>query len=453
MASKFGRIARAAVAGAAQALLLALLLAGPAAAQQATVRWWTWDPPGAGFVGISATQDVFIREFNKVHPQIKIEPTFYVFGEYLNNLRLAMLASPAPDVIGLQAGAMLKAYDDLLVDLAPYAAKTWGAAWSDRFFKVGLDGLMENGKTSALPQQLIGAGFLWANKAVLDKHGLKPPRTLDDLTAMARALNPKGEVALLVGAADAWNNNDIFMAIANDIAPGRIYAAEAGKASFEDPAFVQAMRFWKRLFDDKIVQDGALGNRIYGGAGDMYTAWVTGRGALFPIGTWGSRLITKGGVETHMKGNKMEGDHTAFGNRVPVAFPDVNGDGRPPPLAVGANSWGIHRSSTAKDAAWTFVAWMLDAEGGQRVYGNAKDLRLPAVKNVALDYSDAVSKEQEDAVKEQLARLDSAAGYRDLKHPEVAKALHDAMQAVAAGRKTPEAALKDVQTVSAGIAR
>ena len=193
---------------------------------------------------------------------------------------------------------------------------------------------------------------------------------------------------------------------------------------------------------------------MYGGVNDAYSGWLTGKGAYVPLGTWLSRIITRGAVAIAMKGNNLQGGPEAFGVRVPLQFPSFTPDGRPATMTVGTNAWSVTAASKVQHAAWKFVAWMLDAEGGQKVYANASDLRLPAVRGVELDYSEALSTEQVTAVKGVLKEaLDYGQGLRDLDYPELVKALFDAMQAVGAGLKTPEQALADVEAASKQLDR
>ena len=87
----------------------------------------------------------------------------------------------------------------------------------------------------------------------------------------------------MVGAADGWLRRDIYMQLIHNIAPGLIYKAEAGEAKFTDAPFVEAMRWWKRLFDDGVIQPGALGLSAYPGSMELIEA---GRAAMFPMGAW-----------------------------------------------------------------------------------------------------------------------------------------------------------------------
>jgi raffinose/stachyose/melibiose transport system substrate-binding protein len=86
---------------------------------------------------------------------------------------------------------------------------------------------------------------------------------------IAQSVQSKELAPLLVGAGDGWLRRDIYMQLIHNIAPGLIYKAEAGEVKFTDPPFVSAMQWWKRLFDDGIIQPGALGLSAYPGSMEL----------------------------------------------------------------------------------------------------------------------------------------------------------------------------------------
>src|SRR5215213_2722516 len=120
-------------------VLLVLGWAGLAAAQAPTqVTFWAWNP--AGYENLDdGTPGPAQAAFEAAHPEIDLVVEAYSYPDYLSQLQLNMASGTGPDLVALQAGALLNTYDEFLVDLAPLAEAEWGADWRERFFALGLD--------------------------------------------------------------------------------------------------------------------------------------------------------------------------------------------------------------------------------------------------------------------------------------------------------------------------
>ncbi len=424
---------------------------GIVSAQAKTVvTYWTWNAaayanPGEmvdGQPSVSFAQEAF----EAAHPEIDLDVKIFSYSDYLNQIQLNMAAGTGPDIVALQAGVLLNTYSEFLADLTLRATTEWGDKWADRFLSLGLDQSRNaKGDLVGLPLMNSAAGFLWYNKTIFDKDGLKPPMTWDEWIATSKALKDKGTIGFYHGAADAWVDLDMIIAIANELAPGKIYDAEAGKIPWTDPDLVKAMDYWKQMFSNGIMQDGALAATQYP---DAHQNFTSGKAGMMLMGVWNDfSVLTNAGFKGSQQGYGFT-DNYEYGT---IPFPDLNGDGKPgvpfggPDVIVAMN-----QSSQKQDAAWTVLSWMVSEDGQKQ---QAKLLNVPSIKDVPFDDSDAKSDFAKQVLADQITQLETASGKREFIYPDLKTALSDALQSVAAGQQTPEEAMAAVEAVSQTVKR
>lgn len=426
------------------ALVTASLNIHPAHAAKTVVTYWTWN--AANF---DTTPDGKFQPqkaaFDAANPDIDLQVKVYSYTDYLSQLQLNMASGLGPDIVAMQAGALLNTYKEFFVDLGPLAQKTWGDKWADRFLPLGLDQTRTKDVVAGLPLMNSAAGFLWYNKTLFDKYGLKPPTNWDEWIKDSKALTDKGVIGFYQGAGDSWINFDMYIALANEIAPGKIYQAEAGTIPWTDPDLVKAMDYWKQMFSNGIMQKGALAAKQYP---DAHQAFTTGKAGMMLMGVWNNyAALTKAGVADYHKQYGFTDDFD-YGT---IPFPDINGDGKPgkpfggPDVVVTLN-----KSSKVQDAAWKVITWMMGDES-QKL--QAASLNVPAIKGIPFDDKDATSDFSKQVLKDQITQLGDSFGKREFLYPEIKSALGDALQYVATGDQTPADALAAVQKASEKIKR
>lgn len=406
------------------------------------ISWWTWNG-GPGVPGVTDTnaEPQAVVEFNKSHPNIKIDYKFYQYTDYLQALKLGMASGTGPDVFSLQAGSLIKEYGEFTEDLNPYATKAWGANWRDRFYPLGFQAtrLAGSEKVTSLPFMVSAAGQLWYNKTIFDKNGLTAPKTLDEWVKVSQTLQSKGITPFVQGAKDAWVNYDTFIAIANNIAPGKVWDAEAGKIPWTDPDLVKAMDIWGQLFKNGIMQKGALGVAQYPDADDMFSS---GKAAMILFGMWEDPIMTK----TRMATNQKKYNLTEGFEALPVAFPDVTNSGKTNLLFGNADVLlAMNKASKSKDAVWEFLAW---ADGDQMQKIQASALNVPAVKGIDIPSDDIITDAQKANMKQQLVDVQNVTYKREFLYADIKTAMGDALQNVASGQQSPQQALDAVEKVS-----
>lgn len=424
------------VAGIVAAAVAGLALAGCAPSGETTespgtttVSWWAWNPD-------EATAKTYIDAFEAEHPEITIDYRFIQYSDYANTVQLGLQSGSGPDVFGTQVGALTSQFAPLAEDLAPVLQEQLGADWKDKIS--AWDQLMVDGKLVGSPWMTTGGGLMWANQTMLDELGLTFPTDYAGLLDFCAAVKAAGKACVVQGAKDAWQNLDVFQIIANQIAPGEFYKALAGDADFDDATFVQAFETWKKLFDDGVFQDGALGATGYPDAND---AFKKQEAALIFFGTWQNADTTKTRMKQYVE---TYGEQIADVIFMPYFPPALVPNGKTGTLFGGPDvGFAVSDSSKVKDAAHTFVMWLTAETGGQEIM--AKRVIQPALLSVSPDMSDVITDEQRAALSEQSEPLANLIGARQIADADVQTALGDALSAVASGQQTPQDAAKAVQ--------
>ena len=293
------------------ALVVPLLLVGSAAdAQDRVVTFRSWSP-------IVDTTAKMIEAFEAGHPGIKVESNIFNYPEYIVDLQTRSASDALADIVGLEPGALTQQYRDSLIPLQDCAVQSWGENWQEQFFPLAIDqarlGNPEGDENFYGLPVLTQTINLWYTIPIFEEAGVEPPKTFDEMVEVAKVFNDLGLAPLMHGAADGWQRRDIYMQLIHNIAPGLIYEAEVGNASFTEAPFVEAMAFWKRLFDEEIVQPGALGVSAYPGT---IEAIEGGRAAMFPMGAWWQQQAANANPSPLSQG---------LSGFAPFKFPDVTG--------------------------------------------------------------------------------------------------------------------------------
>ncbi len=397
--------------------------------QKTVVTFRSWSP-------ILETTQQMIKAFEANNPDITVEATIFNYPEYIMDLKTRAASDTMPDIIGLEPGALTQEYREFLIPLQDCAQKMWGENWQEKFYPIGIDQARLGNPTGdenfyGLPI-LVQTINLWYTIPLFEEAKLTPPKTYDEMLKVAEYFNSKGIAPLMVGAADGWLRRDMYMHLIHNIAPGKIYEAEVGNAKFTDPEFVEAMRWWKKLFDDNIIQPGALGLSAYPGSMELIEA---GQAAMFPMGAWWQQ-----------QARRLNPPPLSVGlvGYAPFMFPDVTGKGAPPEDPLGGIDvmLGVTKAAKDKDAACRVLADFAGGAGAQALINTFND--LPAFKGINPQTYDSENQEKvwKLFTEDWLPKVKYA---RQLRDPQVKQALEDALAAVAAGEMTPEQGMQMVQ--------
>lgn len=422
-----------------RALVLLPLLAGtgmlPAAAVRAApartvVTLWSWSP-------VPSTMEKMIKAFEANYPSITVQYTNYNYSpQYLAALAAGASSGHLPDLIGLQPGSLTQQYRPYLQPLQGYAAAAWGPNWKSKFYKVDIDQLTlgnppGNNNIYDFPEesQVIN---LWYNTQLFASLGLHAPTTLAQLVSVAHTLASHGIAPLYQGAADSWQNENVFLMIAAQDAPGQVYSAEAGKTTWTAPGLVKSLADWKALFTQNVFQVGALSNHSYPDGVNLFTA---GRVGMMALGSW---WLQEWRYPPPLPPLVQNWNFNDF------YFPALATGGKPSPAIGGVDvAMGMTKQAKNKQAAWTVMKEWCAGVGEQQALNDLND--LPAFKGFAptIPVPAAIMA----SYTRYLAVLDQAQNQR-IADPRVANALDDALSGVAAGNVSPQQALQKVQTVT-----
>ena len=314
--------------------------------EKTVVKFQTWNPGTEEYVG------EMIDKFEEEHPDIEVQHIYMPYTDHVEKLKVDLSAGDAADVFGVQTGAMYKEFRDFEEDLTPYLVKEYGDDWASNYNEYAMSLLKgDDGEYYAVPLGLSYAGYVWANMKYFDKYDLELPTNYDELKAVCQTFRDNGEYPLVIGAKDSWINIDTWMNIAADINTEKLYSAIEGETPFTDEDLVQSFQIWQNCFTDGVFQDGALGVGMYTDSTDMYQK--EGSVPMILNGSWSLGAYMDSDEQSQEVYNGEGANHKIF-------LMDWNNDGKIAPVEEAVDvSLAINNQSKVKDAAWTFVDWML----------------------------------------------------------------------------------------------
>jgi raffinose/stachyose/melibiose transport system substrate-binding protein len=433
------------------ALLVLAGCAGGASTKQASkgsadsgaITWWGWTPD-------EPVAKTYIQEFNKVYPNIKVTYKKLTIDGYNAALRPAVASSVGPDVFDVAPGAAngpVGIYHVNAVDLTPAVEKALGADWKSKLAPIGVDSLTVNGKLAALSVGSVFSGTIWVNKDLFDKFKLTPPKTYDQWKQVCATLKANNVGCFVQGAGQPAFNEDTLQAISDNVEPGLWEKALKREVPWTHPTIVKALTIWKQMFDDGIVQKGALGMQQYP---DANNAFMSGKYAMVMMGTWYMQYST-------VEGNKGAISGAGVANPKPftmvaIPFPDVAGTGNVGAL-YGDADFGLAVNTRSKSiaAATTFATWLATSKEGQQQVANILN-DIPALTAAQPDWSSvklvnpsvqqpALEKLITDAGKSSEPRLATVSA-------DLQTAIGDATTTVAAGKASPSQAAATLQAAA-----
>ena len=406
------------------------LSSGSAWAQEKEVTVWSWF--------VQSTMQKSIAAFEKTHPDIKVNYTYYNYSpEYVTALKAAAASGSLPDVIGLQPGSLTQQYRDNLEPVNERAAKEWGADWAEKVFPVNrkqmLMGNPAGDENYYIVPQESQVLCIWYNRKLFDELKIAVPKTYEELKAASKALTDAGHIPMFQGAADGWQNENVFLMLANQFSPGIVDKAQAGETPWTAPELVSAMKAWKGLFDDGVFQQGALGAHAYPTGAQLF---AQGKVGMMALGSWWMQ-------ESKFPPPLSEFVQSMDGFDFFYMPPVKEGNKASPPVGGIDICYGLTKNGGKNDAAWTFLAELTNGVGLQEALNDLNDLPAFAGHQPKGDITEHVkqlsARFMEDLPKAENQRFAS---------PAVAEALDNALAGVAAGSLEAEAALATVQTAT-----
>ena len=268
-------------------------------------------------------------------------------GEYGKLVSTALLTDKVPDVFEhgngptldmIKAGQVLDLTDTLGEAREQFAPSVLAAmTWDDKVW--------------AIPQT-VDMQMLYYRKSVLEKAGVQPPQTMDELITVARAVQTKN-----LGGFFAGNDGGLGV-LGNQLiwAAGleQINSDKTG-VGFDDPAMYAGLSAWRDFSKDGVLQSASK---------DWFDAapFMNEETAMQWAGLWDLPKVQK-----------------AFGDDFGVVpFPAIGDTGRQV-VPFGAFSSCVSAKGPNPDAAKAFVKWLwVEREDFQVDFSNAYGTHIPA---------------------------------------------------------------------------
>ncbi len=401
--------------------------------EKTVVKFQTWNP------GDEEYTHAMLEKFEEEHPDIQIDYTFMPYTDHVEKLKVDLSAGDAADVYGVQTGAMYKEFRDFEEDLTPYMAEKYGDDWTSNFNEYAMSLLQgDDGEYYAVPLGLSYAGYVWANMSYFDKYNLELPTNYDELKEVCQTFRDNGEYPLVIGAKDSWINIDTWMNIAADINTEKLYSAIEGETPFTDEDLVQSFQIWQNCFTDGVFQDGALGVGMYTDSTDMYQK--EGSIPMILNGSWSLGAYMDSDEQSQEVYNSEGANHKIF-------LMDWNNDGKIAPVEEAVDvSLAINNQSKVKDAAWTFVDWMIHEGADTLVNGQLQ--YMPARNDMELNVEGLNENGTENLEYCVEQGKNNVGGYREMAYAELKETISNELTELALGDVTPEEAAETIEAAS-----
>ena len=401
--------------------------------EKTVVKFQTWNP------GDEEYTHAMLEKFEEEHPDIQIDYTFMPYTDHVEKLKVDLSAGDAADVYGVQTGAMYKEFRDFEEDLTPYMAEKYGDDWTSNFNEYAMSLLQgDDGEYYAVPLGLSYAGYVWANMSYFDKYNLELPTNYDELKEVCQTFRDNGEYPLVIGAKDSWINIDTWMNIAADINTEKLYSAIEGETPFTDEDLVQSFQIWQNCFTDGVFQDGALGVGMYTDSTDMYQK--EGSVPMILNGSWSLGAYMDSDEQSQEVYNGEGANHKIF-------LMDWNNDGKIAPVEEAVDvSLAINNQSKVKDAAWTFVDWMIHEGADTLVNGQLQ--YMPARNDMELNVEGLNENGTENLEYCVEQGKNNVGGYRQMAYAELKETISNELTELALGDVTPEEAADTIEAAS-----
>jgi multiple sugar transport system substrate-binding protein len=366
-----------------------------------TLTVWAMGNEGVLLKDLAAT-------FVKDNPGTTVNVTPVSWEQAVAKLQTAIAGHQTPDVSQMGTDMMGKFAATQALEPVPANFQP------TTFFESAWNTNIVNGTVFGVPWY-VETRLLYYRTDIAKKAGITaPPATWDDLAAMAKAMQTKGDAkwGIALGTKNwqeylpfLWSNG------------GAVMDAQ-GKFQLNSPQAVEALTFYNSFFKEglspKSVPEGF----------DITPAFVAGTHPMFFSGPWHLGLIKKAG------GAGFDGKWAIAPMPKKVSSTSF----------VGGGNLVVYKDSKNKDLAWKFVQYLSDPKTQVAWYTNATD--LPAVNSA---WDDPVLKGDKNVAMfgEQLKT--TAAQPAIATWSEVGDALNSILEKMTTGAMEPKAAADEMQ--------
>lgn len=407
------------------------------------VVWWGWTPG-------SPTNEAYIAEFNKLYPDIKVTWKQTTIDDYDAALKPALANGQGVDAFEVSAGSAnggIAVFGGQAIDLEPAVKAALGDDWKDKLSESSVATMTVDGVLKGLGVGTVYAGNLWINQDLFDKYNVKIPTNMEEWKQACETFEANGIIGFVQGAGQGAFNMDTYHAICDNVQPGVFTKAARGEAEWTDPALVRGLELWKSLFDEGIMQEGALGLMQYPEANNLF---MSQKAAMVMMGSW----YTSNTLSDTMKAAIESASSTAEPfTMIPINFPDIAGTGNVGSMFGDLDyATAVSAKSENLEAATTFAVWLGTSQEGQQTIADSLNV-VPSLKSATPNW-DVVKlvnpEKQNAAVQEYLANATSGGDNPRFAaiNADLNQAMMDVLAGVASGTMTAADGAAHLQEVS-----
>ena len=407
------------------------------------VVWWGWTPG-------SPTNEAYIAEFNKLYPDIKVTWKQTTIDDYDAALKPALANGQGVDAFEVSAGSAnggIAVFGGQAIDLEPAVKAALGDDWKEKLSETSVATKPVDGVLKGLGVGTVYAGNLWINQDLFDKYNVKIPTNMEEWKQACETFEANGIIGFVQGAGQGAFNMDTYHAICDNVQPGVFTKAARGEAEWTDPALVRGLELWKSLFDEGIMQEGALGLMQYPEANNLF---MSQKAAMVMMGSW----YTSNTLPDTMKAAIESASSTAEPfTMIPINFPDIAGTGNVGSMFGDLDyATAVSAKSANLEAATTFAVWLGTSQEGQQTIADSLNV-VPSLKSATPNW-DVVKlvnpEKQNAAVQEYLANATSGGDNPRFAaiNADLNQAMMDVLAGVASGTMTAADGAAHLQEVS-----
>lgn len=254
--------------------------------EQVTLQYWTWFPP-------LPTTEKFIAAFEEENPNIDVEITILESTVYQDKLPLSLAGGEELDLVAIQTSAMVDQVKADLMPLEPLLEEHVGTDWQSRINEKSVEqsrSLADDGELYILPMGSLGSVVGYYNVEILDEYGLEVPTTNEEFKAFAADLTAQNpDIVPVVFTGANWFQDEILLTLIGQTHPSFFNDIRYGDGKWNDPAYVQALRDFKQMYDDGIFSMDMI-DLDYGRSLEVFYA---GEAAILLQGTWEAGVLSE----------------------------------------------------------------------------------------------------------------------------------------------------------------
>lgn len=394
---------------------------------------WTWSP-------ITRTAQKMIKAYEETEGAAKIEYTNYNYNpEYLQALSAASASDNLPDIMALQPGSLTQTYKNYLVDLSEFAKKEWGEDWKKVYDNVTQKQLTLGNASSdeavyMLPIETQDI-YVEYNKTLFEELGLKKPTSYEELVNASKALREKGYAPLFFGGADGWQHVNLLLMCAAQIDKDLFDDCQAGNKKWTSDEMLEAMKNYKKLFDDGVMQDGSLSSTSYS---DGTTLFLAGKAGMMLLGSWWPQEFTGEDVSDSV----ANWDYDYF------YLPAISKEAKDSPPIGGVDfGYGITKNCKNPQAAWKALVSFATKEGAQQIANDMNNhLSYPGIVPNEKDMADRPGRGKAvDEFKRSGKDIEGGLVNQRIGEPTIETAVQEAMQGLVGGTYDAKQAAEHIQ--------